>query len=304
MLTDDLTRYVALHHALGFKFRVQQGQLQSYVAFARAAGDDVVRADRVMAWASMAPSAPQRRNRLLIVRRFALAMHAENARHEVPAVDAVGRSPAERRRPHIYSADEIAKLMHAAAELSPTGTLRPTTYATLFGLLAATGLRISEALALRLGDLSGDGLVVRQTKFRKSRLLPLHDTTRRALNAYMAVRASVAGADDRLFLSNAGTPPAYSTVITVFLSLARAIGLRGAPGEAGPCIHDLRHSFAVRSLEACGSDSRAVARHAVGLSTYLGHAHVTDTYWYLHATPTLMIRIADAGEALYQRDAP
>lgn len=304
MLIDDLARYVALHHALGFKFRIQQGLLRSYVAFARAAGDNVVRANRAVAWASMAPSAPQRRNRLLTVRRFALAMHAENARHEVPAADAVGRSPAERRRPHIYSTEEITRLMRAAAGLQPAGTLRPATYRTLFGLLAATGLRISEALALRLGDISDDGLVVQETKFRKSRLLPLHDTTRQALNAYVRTRVSVAGADDRLFLSNAGTPPAYSTVVTVFLSLARAIGLRGAPGVPGPCIHDLRHSFAVRSLETCGPDRHAVARHVVGLSTYLGHAHVTDTYWYLHATPTLMARIADAGEALYRRDAP
>ena len=252
MLIDDLARYVALHHALSFKFRIQQGQLRSYVAFARAAGDDVVRTDRVIAWASMASSAPQRRNRLLTVRQFALAMHAENVRHEVPAADAVGRSPAERRRPHIYSADEITRLMRAAAELSPAGTLRPNTYATLFGLLAATGLRISEALALRLGDISDDGLVVRVTKFRKSRLPPLHDTTRRALNAYMVVRAPVAGADDRLFISNAGTPPAYSTVVTVFLSLARAIGLRGAPGEPGPCIHDLRHNAKSRIIPSLG----------------------------------------------------
>ena len=150
MLTDDLVRYVALHHALGFKFRVQQGLLRSYVAFAEAAGHDVVRADRAMAWASMAPSAPQRRNQLLTVRRFALAMYAEDVRHEVPAADAV-----ERRRPHIYSAGEITQLMRAAAELSPAGTLRPRTYATLFGLLAATGLRISEALALRLRRLCG-----------------------------------------------------------------------------------------------------------------------------------------------------
>jgi integrase len=303
MLTDDLARYVALHHALGFKFRIQQGLLKNYVAFAEAAGDDAVRADRAMAWASMAPSAPQRRNRLLTVRRFALAMHAENARHEVPAADAVGRPPVERRRPHIYSAGEVIRLMRAAAELSPAGTLRPRTYATLFGLLAITGLRISEALALRLGDYVDDGLVVRQTKFRKSRLLPLHATTRQALDVYIKARGSVASADDHLFLSNTGTSPAYSTVIAIFLSLARAIGLRGGPGEPGPCIHDLRHSFAVRSLEACNSDSHAVARHVVGLSTYLGHAHVTDTYWYLHATPLLMTRIASAGERLYRGGA-
>ncbi|WP_409566481.1 hypothetical protein [Rhizobium leguminosarum] len=103
-----------------------------------------------------------------------------------------------------------------------------------------------------------------------------------------------------LFVSATGAPPAYSTVIAVFLRLTRVIGLRGEPGLRGPRIHDLRHTFAVRSLERCQNDRNAVGRHIVALSTYLGHAHVTDTYWYLQATPILMRQIAAAGEALHQ----
>ncbi len=103
-----------------------------------------------------------------------------------------------------------------------------------------------------------------------------------------------------MFVSNTGTPPSYNTVIAVFLRLARSAGLRGEPGQPGPRIHDLRHTFAVRSLEQCRHDHDAVGRHVVALSTYLGHAHVTDTYWYLHATPILMGQIAAAGEALHQ----
>ncbi len=299
MLGNDLARYVELHRLLGFKFRIQSSLLRSFVTFADKHGDEFVRADRVLAWAIEAPSAPQRRNRLLTVRRFALALQAEDSRHEAPAADALGRARFDRKPPFIYTREQIARLLSAAAALGPSGTIRPLTYVTLFGLLAATGLRISEALALRRNDITPDGLIVRQTKFRKSRLVPMHETTRRALDAYLSASARVVGAEEAVFISSTGKPPAYTTVTAVFLQMARAIGLRGEPGQRGPRIHDLRHTFAIRSLESCRTDRAAVARHMVGLSTYLGHAHVTDTYWYLQATPALMAQIAEAGEALH-----
>ena len=174
MLSQDLTRYTDLHRSLGFKFRIQHSLLRNFVTYAEAQGDEFVRVDRVLDWAARAPSPPQRRNRLLTVRRFALAMQAEDARHEVPAADALGHGRFDRRTPHIYRPDEIARLMRSAAQLQPAGSIRPLMYSTLFGLLAATGMRISEALALRLEDITADGLIIRQTKFQKSRLLPLH----------------------------------------------------------------------------------------------------------------------------------
>lgn len=227
-------------------------------------------------------------------------MQAEDSRHEVPAADALGHGTFDRRTPHIYRPDEIAKLMQAAARLKPASSIRPVMYSTLFGLLAATGMRISEALALRLDDVTADGLIIRQTKFQKSRLLPLHETTQRALDRYLAVRIRLGTLDRALLVSTPGKAPSYPTVVAVFLQVARSIGLRGNPGQPGPRIHDLRHTFAVRSLEQCPRDREAVARHIVALSTYLGHAHVTDTYWYLHATPILMGQIAEAGEALHR----
>jgi integrase len=300
MLNDALTRYVDLHRSLGFKFRSQRSLLRNFMAFAEAHGDEFVRLDRVLDWAARAPSPPQRRNRLLTVRRFALAMQAEDARYEVPAADALGRGSSERRVPYIYEADEIIRLMLAAAQLRPAGSIRPLMYSTLFGLLASTGMRVSEALALRLPHVTADGLLIENTKFRKSRLIPVHATTRRALDEYLAVRARLGTLDDALFVADTGKAPAYSTAVAVFLQLARSIGLRGAPGQRGPRMQDLRHVFAVRSLESCGHDRNAVARHIVALSTYLGHAHVTDTYWYLQATPILMGQIAAAGEALHR----
>lgn len=302
MLNGDLARYVALHDALGFKFRTQRLLLRSFVAFAETAGDRFVRAERALAWAVEAPSPEQRRNRLLCLRRFAISLHAEDRCHEIPAADALGRGLFRRKLPYIYSADEIRSLIAAAASLPPAGTMRPLTYAMLFGLLAATGMRISEALALRLDDVTEDGLIVGKTKFHKSRLIPLHDTTCRVLDDYLAVRLRHPAYSDAVFISNTGLIPAYMTAAAIFRRVSRQIGLRGEPGQPGPRIHDLRHSFAVRSLEQCPSDRRAVYRHIVALSTYLGHAHVTDTYWYLQATPILMTQIADAGEALQQGD--
>lgn len=303
MLSQDVARYVDLHRAVGFKFRTQDALLRNFVAFAEACGDEFVRVDRVLDWAARAPSPPQRRNRLATVRRFALAMQAEDVRYQVPAAYALGRGWFERRVPYIYTPDEIARLIHAASRLTPVGSIRPLMYATLFGLLAATGMRISEALALRIEDLSDDGLIVRQTKFQKSRLLPLHDTTRKALDAYLSVRLRLGREHSAVFVTNDGTAVSYNTVSGVFRRLARAIGLRGGLGLPGPRIHDLRHTFAVRSLEQGPRSREGIAGHIVALSTYLGHGHVTDTYWYLQATPLLMEQIAEAGEAFHRDGA-
>jgi hypothetical protein len=135
MMSRDLARYVDQQRSLGFKFRVQHILLRGYVAFAEEHGDRHIKSARVLAWATRAPSPEQRRNRLLTVRRFALAMHAENPRHQVPAADALGHAVAKRRSPYIYDADKIARLLRAAAALQPVGSIRPTMYATLFGLL-------------------------------------------------------------------------------------------------------------------------------------------------------------------------
>lgn len=300
MLSQLLAEHAALQRALGYKFRTPGILLRNFVTFAECRGERIVTTATVREWALKAPSPEQRRNRLLTVRRFALALHAEDPRHEVPSSDLFGRASHRRRTPHIYRPEDIRRLIDAARCLGPEGSIRPLTYATLFGLIAATGMRVSEALALRLPDVTEDGLIIAQTKFKKSRLLPLHPTTRRALEAYLASRLQAASQSDALFISHQGTPPAYPTVVAIFLQIMRSIGLRGAAGSPGPRIHDLRHTFAVRSLERCAHDAQAVARHITTLSTYLGHAHVTDTYWYLQATPELMAHMAAAGETLHE----
>jgi len=303
MLSRDMDRYVALQRAGGLKFHHQRGLLQSFVAFAQAEGDSFVRTDRALEWASLAPSPNQRRTRLGIVRRFALAMRPEDPRYEVPSADALGRWRFERQRPHIYTPNEIARLMRAARDMGPPDSIRPLTYAALFGLLAATGLRICEALALRVSDVTGDGLLIREGKFRKSRLVPLHPTTRQAIDGYLSERIKLGNANDSLFVSDTGKAPAYTTVFATFLKLARNTRLRGAPHEKGPRLHDFRHTFAVRSLEQCGADRREISRHMLALSTYMGHVDASHTYWYLQATPALMKQVAEAGERLQQGGA-
>jgi integrase len=298
MLSRDLARYIDQKRSFGFKFSWQNVVLRSFVTFAKERGDRYIRNARVLAWSAQASSPEHRRTRLLTVRRFALALHAENARHQVPAADALGRASVKRRPPYIYGPDEIVRLLRAAAALEPAGSIRPTMYATLLGLIAATGMRIAEALALQLDDVTADGLVIRETKFQKSRLLPLHVTVRQALERYLGARRQVVVADRALFLSVAGKSLPYTSVRGVFLEILDRTELRGAHAGRDPRIHDLRHTFAVRSLEQCPHNRSEVARHIVALSTYLGHAHVTDTYWYLQATPLLMGQIAEAGEAL------
>ena len=269
MLSRDLACYIDQKRSLGFKFHNQNVLLRGFVRFAEERGDRYITSARVLAWAAGAPSPEHRRTRLLTVRRFALALHAENARHQIPQADALGR-------------------VRTAAALEPPGSIRPILYTTLLGLIAATGMRIAEALALQLDDVTADGLVIRETKFQKSRLLPLHATVRQALDRYLIDRRKVSAADRALFISVGGRSLPYNTVRNVFLQLLDRTGLRGVHRGRDPRIHDLRHSFAVRSLEQCSHDRSAVARHIVALSTYLGHAHVTDTYWYLQATPVLM----------------
>ena len=189
--------------------------------------------------------------------------------------------------------------MQAALDLPPKGKISPYTYHYLFGLLAATGLRISEALALQCDDLADDGLIIRNGKFGKQRLLPLQPSTRRALETYLELRARLGAGGEDFFVTLRARAPHQVRAHIVFVRLARKLGFRGPTGTSGMRLHDLRHTFAVRSLESCPRDREAVAHHMASLSAYLGHADIANTYWYLEATPVLLRDIAAAGEQLF-----
>jgi integrase len=294
MLSDLVERHISLHRATGYLFRQQALQLRQFARYAAAKGDDVVRAATAVEWASQAVAESTRQVRLQTVSRLARLLHAEDARHEVPPERAFGRR--RRRTPHIFTESETRLVLQAAAALGPRGSLRPHTYATLFGLIAATGLRISEALRLELADVTAAGLVIRETKFHKSRLVPLHGTTREVLDKYIALRQKVAGADAAVFISKRRTALSRVTANLTFNAILRSVGLDSGKGRR-PRIHDFRHTFAVRSLEQCKGSRDDVARHVLALATYLGHVHLESTYWYLQATPRLLLDIAARTEA-------
>ncbi len=296
MLTQAIERYLAVRRAAGFAMTVDAGLLRNYARFAAGRTESHVRQQSAVAWAAQAPSPHQRERRLGIVRRFATHARAEDAVHErIPSQ--VFASRRTRPFPYLFSDRELEQLLDATARLRPRGSLRPLTYFTLFGLLAVTGLRVSEALRLGVDDITEDGLLVRQTKFRKSRLVPIHETTTTALDSYLTQRHSVSRSA-HVFVATTGRPITYPMINGTFHYLLRSVDLQTPMrGRArAPRIHDLRHRFAVRALEsvAAAGDRHSIAQQILALSTYLGHAHVADTYWYLHATPRLMRHIADA----------
>jgi integrase/recombinase XerD len=292
-----IEEYVALRQTLGFKFHGTARLLREFGAFAGRRGDTHVRYRTAIEWAKEHSSKDAVRRRLASVRRLSNFLRAEDARHEpIPKRHFKPRST--RPMPHIYTSAEISTLLGYAAQIEPPGCFRSQTLVALFGLLAATGLRASEALHLRLRDFSDDGLMIRETKFRKSRFIPLHGTTSAALKRYIASRRAVASVTDHLFISErTGRAPRYAAVWWTFRSICMraGIGVRTASGRS-PRIHDLRHTFAVRSLERCASERLAVTRHMGALATYLGHANAQHTFWYLHRTPQLLRGIARACE--------
>jgi integrase/recombinase XerD len=299
MLSNEVARYVALNRSLGLKFNNEDQILRSFAIYAQAHGDQHMRADRIFTWCRSASSPVRARTFYAAIRRFCVFLHAENPQHAIPPAGAFGRGRCPRPAPHLLDAHQVRALMTAALELPPKGSISPHTYHHLFGLLAATGLRISEALALKRDDLCDDGLIVRKGKFGKSRLLPIHMTTRQAFDRYLTIRDRLNAGGDDLFVVTTGRAPQKSTAYQVFRRLAHQVGIRDLGSTPGSRVHDLRHTFAVRSLEACAPDRSAIAAQMLALSTYLGHTEVAHTYWYLEATPVLLRGIAEASEQLF-----
>jgi integrase len=285
--------YLDHRRSLGF---ITQSQGEALLRFARYADESghegPVTTELAVRWATLnreiPPSSHERR--LGIVRQFARYRAVFDDRNEVPPEGLCG--PSYRRKPpYVYTEEEIRVLLKAASALSSTNGLRPHTYVTLFGLLACTGLRISEALGLTRDevDLGKGVLTVVNTKFRKSRLVPVHPTTRAALARYAEHRDRrhpLAGSK-AFFLDERGRSLNDSTVRKTFERLRDRLGWKRGDGRS-PRIHDMRHYFAVRRLRAWYDEGLDAERKVAVLSTYMGHAKVSDTYWYLSAVPELL----------------
>jgi integrase len=292
--------YLALRRQLGVTLPEAGRVLTAFATFAEQEGVACVTTALVLRWASqLTHVSPATINgRLQMIRRFAQWRQLTDARTEVPAVDLLpGRY--RRRPPRLYREDDIPRLLQAARQLPSAKGLRGRTYERLFGLLTVTGLRSSEVVALNDGDLDHrqTTLLVRRTKFGKSRLVPVHASTMEALATYQAIRNRVIRQrlDDALFVSERGVRITQGAAEYTFARVSADIGVRPPfrahrLGRGSPRLHDLRHRFAIRTLVDGYRGGGAVDPLLPVLATYLGHVHVHDTYWYLEAVPELLQR--------------
>ena len=298
VLEQRLGEYLAVRRALGYKLERAGKLLAQFLAWLDEHGETVVTARLALEWATLPPKTGSNwhRHRLTVVRGFAAHLHAIDPAHEVPPADLlVWRS--RRRVPHLYADSEVLALMDAAS-IIPTAH-RAATLRALIGVLAVTGMRIGEAIRLDRSDIDHEHelLVVRDSKFGKSRELALHPSTITALRRYLRRRDRPVPAEPTaaLFTSAAGTRLTYCNVHLAFKRIAAHAGLRPRSAACRPRPHDLRHSFAVNTvLDAYRSGDDVHARLPL-LSTYLGHVSPGSTYWYLQAAPELL---ALAGQRL------
>jgi integrase len=291
VLRGALADYLALRRALGYRLARPEKLLDQFLTHLEATGQDVVTVQNALEWAQLPVNSGSNwwGYRLSTVRGFATYLHALDPAHEVPATGLLPQRP-RRATPYLYSDADVAALMAAAGSLSTP--LRRATMATLIGLLAVTGIRVGEAIALDRADvdLTIGRLLVRHGKFDKTRELWLHPTTLDALKRYQRLRdrAAPATSATAFFVSLAGTRLLYCNVQGTFHRLVARAGLAPRSISCRPRVHDLRHSFAVGAMidaYTAGQDGQV---RLTLLSTWLGHVDPASTYWYLSASPELM----------------
>jgi len=299
-ITEQVNQYIQFKRSCGYKFETQGKELILFARYAELTGHKgPLTLELAVRWAKLPENADRRywAIRYGHVRRFSQYMILFDPDTEILPKGLLG--PSKRRLPpHIYSEGEIEALLKAASNLSPKNGLTSRTYVTLFGLLLSTGLRISEALNLSCEnvDLKTGILTIKETKFRKSRLVPVHPSTLEALRRYMGFKQSyhLKVKSKMFFLNENGTPVNYYGVLYVFIKLSRKLGLRNAGKK--PKIHGMRHSFAVRRMLKWYQEGADLDAKILTLSTYLGHVEIRDTYWYLSAVPELLNIVSERFE--------
>lgn len=296
--------YLAERRRLGFSLETAGIMLRSFARFADLSGHrGPLTTTLVVAWVkgearNATPTSWARR--LEVLRPFIEHERRLDPRNELPASSMFGKAH-QRRTPHIYTDQEIVALLKAARLLQPQHSIRPATYETMLGLIAATGLRISEALKFRFGDvdIAGQCLTVRMTKFAKSRHVPFDVSVAAALSRYVAIRGHYAPSkpDASFFVGASGQAPSKRQVHWTFQQLRRDANIvaRGAYDEAR--IHDLRHTFICRRVQRWQNEGADIDNAIAALATYVGHAKLSDTYWYLTGIPDLMAAAGDRFEA-------
>lgn len=296
-LREALQEYLTLRRGLGFKMRDAGLVLPRFVAFMEEHQAPHITTRLALEWVQQAKTVQpaERARRLCFIRGFARYRSATDPLTQIPLPDLL-RYRSTRARPYLYTEQDVQGLLAAALQLPtawPSTPLRPWVFHCLLGLLSVTGLRISEALELKLDDvdLEEGVLTIRAAKFGRSRLVPLHPSTRTVLVHYLQRRKQFLGAalaSDYVFVANRGTRLDAGRVRRTFYTLSRQTGLRAPGARNGPRLHDFRHRFAVQALTRWYESGEDPARRLPVLSTYLGHVCVAGTYWYLSSWPELM----------------
>lgn len=296
-LAKALDDYLAIRRALGFKLHQTARELPKFVRFVEREGATSLTTALALRWAQedSKASSVTHSDRLGMVRRFAAWRSAEDPRTEVPPARLLPRRY-QRPTPYIYGAVEVERIVSAAAALPSASGLRGLSFSTLFGLLAVTGMRLGEAVALdrRDVDLGTGTLTIREGKLGKSRFVPIHSTTTDVLGRYSKGRDAIVpgGKEPAFFVSERGGRISPGSAESNFILVSRVVGLRSAAIDGrrgrGPRLHDLRHRFAVSTLVHWYRSGADVDREIPKLATYLGHKGPTELYWYLQAVPELL----------------
>jgi len=292
-LRKALEEYLAVRRALGFRLRLAGGLLHRFVEFAEKEKACFITTKLALEWAIQPKDAQPSTwaGRLAMVRCFARYHSATDPRTEIPPNELLPHRY-RRKQPYIYTDAEISKLIGAAKKLPSPQGLRATTISTIIGLLSVTGMRMSESINLdsKDVDLEHGVLTVRGTKFDKSRLVPVHISTRDILRKYARLRDKIYPRphSPSFFISGRGTRLTDCTLRRWFIILSHRIGLRSPGDSYGPRLHDLRHGFAIKTMLGWYRSGVDVEQNIVALTTYLGHGHINDTYWYISAVPELL----------------
>ena len=304
--------YLVLRRSVGFRFERHEIHLREFVAFLKERDARWITTQLAQQFATCHTDhgSKTQAGRLSVARGFATYMLGVDPRTEVPPF---GLLPARcvRARPYIYTAAEVRRVLTAARECdSVYHPLRPWNLYCILGLLAVTGMRISEVINLRPDDIDWERqvLTVRKTKFGKTRLVPLHASTMKILTAFAAKREREVARRERknrrkafyFFFSKRGQRYDASYIWRMFCELSREVGLRAPGARHGPRLHDFRHRFAVETLVRCYRSGASVEHGLSLLSTYLGHTQVSHTYWYLSCSPRLMAAASDRLESRWK----
>lgn len=308
MTSSDLERflagYIAVRESLGYGMRAEKTLLPDFVRFLDEHGElNPIPARAAFDWATQ--PAPHRgpggaAARLIMTRRFLLHLRASYPDTEVPTHGLLGTT--RRRIPYLFTESDINRLLEAASQAGPRGSLRPHTLEMLLGLLANTGLRVGEAARLTIDDVQLEALpprlLIRQTKFDKSRWVPLHSSTADKLATYAKKRKELAydGLSDSFFVSEQGSALGVADLDHWFRKLVLRLRLWPEEGRRWPCLTSFRHTFATRRLRTWYEDGADVTTLLPHLSVYLGHVSPRETYWYLTATPELLTAAAQLFE--------